>query len=104
LAQGDVGSPIDREAFAAFNLPLDDVPADTPLEIWPENAPTVIVFSAMSTQWSKSGFSGRLEGLRYDALPVVMRYCGIPPSERSAVFFGVRLMERATMEVINGQY
>lgn len=52
----------------------------------------------MGTQWATAGMSGRPIGLRYEALPVVMRYCAIPPGDRADVFSGVRCMEQAALE------
>lgn len=36
-------------------------------------------------------------GLDYNALPVVMRYGGVPPDDRSMVFEEVRIMEDAAL-------
>lgn len=75
------------------------------LEIWPENLPAVQVFLQMRTQWVLGGMSGRRgrRGLCYESLPVVMRYAGIRKRQRAAAFAGVRIMEQAVMEVIDGQ-
>lgn len=64
---------------------------------------TVNVFNALDTQWVKNGFSGRLEGLRYESVPVVMSACAVPEDDRKTVFFGLRVMERAALETVNGQ-
>jgi hypothetical protein len=32
-----------------------------------------------------------------------MRYCAVPPADRAHVFHGLRTMERAALEVINGR-
>ncbi len=98
LARGDVGSRVNEEALAAFGLAVD---AGTTLGddvgIWPENWTTVEVFAAMSTQWNTAGMGG-VVGLRYEALPAVMRFCGVSPAERATVFHGLRVMEGAALE------
>jgi len=81
---------------------MDAAPAPQMLEIWPENLPAVQVFLQMRTQWVLGGMSGR-RGLCYESLPVVMRYAGIKKRQRAAAFAGVRIMEQAVMEVIDGQ-
>ena len=74
LAKGDVGSPINDEALAAFGLVhvADDEP-DHRIAVWPENMKTVEVFVAMFTQWQTAGMDGAPVGLRYESLPAVMR-------------------------------
>lgn len=71
------------------------------LEIWEENIMAVRIFGDMLTQWN-AGPSG-LVGLRYESLPVVMRYRGVPAAERAGVFDAVRVMERAALETIRGE-
>jgi hypothetical protein len=66
-----------------------------PVGVWPDNAPTIAVFIAMSTQW-RVGMAGAT-GLDYNALPVVMRMHGIPAADRSVVFEGIREMEDAAL-------
>ena len=101
---GDVGGRTDPEALAAFGLPDDfQTPADPGLEIWPENESAVQLFVAMGTQWAAPGMTGRPTGMRYEALPAVMRYCSIPAAEQPGAFAALRIMERAAMEAINGK-
>lgn len=87
--------------FTAFGLapPPEDDAADDDLHLWPENAATVEVFIAMSTQWVRD-FSGNVTGLRYEALPAVMRLCAIPRADHAPVFAGLRVMERAALDAI----
>lgn len=47
----------------------------------------------MNTQWTYA-FNGRPIGLRYEALPAVMRRLGVKPAEREAVENGVAVLER----------
>lgn len=71
-------------------------------ELWEENVPTVQLFDDMSTQWHM-GPGGRA-GLRYEALPFLMRLRGIAPAERSEIFNGLQVMERAALEAIHGDH
>lgn len=102
--QGDAGGQISEDtqgALAAFGLVhVGDVP-DRSIPVWPENWKTVEVFVAMGTQWNVASMGGAI-GLRYEALPAVMRYCGVATASRADVFAGLRSMERAALEVING--
>lgn len=66
------------------------------MEIWPEQEPTVAVFSAMLTQW-RVGAAGPT-GLDYAALPAVMGMMSVPDADRPDVFAGVRIMERAALQ------
>ncbi len=65
------------------------------VEIWPDNAVTVNVFIAMSTQW-RAGMGGAT-GLDYGVLPFVMRMMAVPPADRAEVFEGVRAMEDSAL-------
>lgn len=100
LVKGDTGSRIDDEvmqAAEAMGLQVDAASQQSGgLEVWPENESTVKVFIAMGTQWNV-GMAGAI-GLRYEALPVVMKLTNVPPAERASVFAGLRLMERAALE------
>lgn len=100
LVRGDTGSRIDDEvcqAAAAMGLEIEaDEQQSDGLEAWPENEQTIKAFIGMGTQWNV-GLSGVI-GLRYEALPIVMRLIGVPSAERGNVFAGLRIMERAAIE------
>ena len=64
-------------------------------EVWPENWDAVRVFSAMGTQWSYA-FNG-VVGLRYEALPFVLRALALPRSAWPEVFARLRAMESEFM-------
>ena len=53
-------------------------------ELWEENVPTVQIFDDMLTQWNV-GPRG-IVGLRYEALPVVIRMRNVPVANRAEVF------------------
>jgi hypothetical protein len=99
LIKGEGGRRFDDEALAAMGLMLEnDDAAAGAIEVWPGNEKTVEVFVAMMTQWNV-GMNGAT-GLRYEALPVVMRYARVPRADQSAVFGGLRVMEGAALEAM----
>lgn len=57
------------------------------------------MFVSMVTQWHFAGF-GPPVGLRYEALPVVMRACGLRQSDTARVFGPLRVLEQAALEEI----
>lgn len=70
-------------------------------EIWPENLNTVEVFLAMEKQWRVLVFpaSVRYMSLRYEALPIVLQGLGLEMSK--TLFFGLQVMEREALDVLN---
>lgn len=52
------------------------------------------------TQWNV-GPAGAV-GLRYEALPVMLRLRGVPPQRRAEVVAGLRTLERAALEAFRG--
>lgn len=101
LIKGDVGGRIDDEALAAFGLVMaGEHPVDA-IDVWPENEATVRIFIAMGTQWN-IGAMGCVTGLRYESLPAVLRFCGVPRQQHAAVFDGLRTMEHAAIGALNG--
>lgn len=73
----------------------DDVQED--VDIWPENELAVLVFLDLGTQW-RTGMNG-ITGLDYGAIPFVMDIRGVPPEARQDTFAGVKVMERAVLEL-----
>lgn len=69
--------------------------------MWLDNVPTVEVFCALGTQWN-TGMAG-LTGMRYEALPTVLRFMNVPRSEWSEIFQGLRTMERETLDQVRNQ-
>ena len=69
-----------------------------PTGVWPDNAASVNVFIAMSTQW-RAGMGGAT-GLDYSALPVVMRHAGIKRADQPAIFDDLRILEDAALETM----
>ena len=71
--------------------------------VWPENWPAVQVFMAMQTQWRRNAMTGRREGLIYEALDRVMRWCGVAPEAEADCFSRVGVMERTALGVWAGR-
>ncbi|SCX40451.1 DUF1799 domain-containing protein [Nitrosospira sp. Nsp1] len=87
------------DALTAFGLRwAGDVP-DCDCAVWQDNWAAVIVFKHMMTQWTMS-FSGPV-GLRYEALPVVLRLLEVPRKEWADLFPDLRLMESAALECMH---
>jgi len=78
---------------------LAAVIGDQCTELWQDNVTAVEVFVDMMTQWNV-GPAG-VVGMRYEALPVVLRLRGVPPADRPDVFRCLRVMERAAIEEMN---
>lgn len=70
---------------------------DSDVEIWPDNELAVLVFLDLGTQW-RHGMNG-ITGLDYCAIPVLMDLRGIAQEDRRDVFAGVKVMERAVLEL-----
>mgnify|MGYP000868665744 FL=1 len=68
--------------------------------MWPENWQALHVFRRMLTQWQVGGMGGYV-GLRYEALPVVMRVCDVKRSEWPEVVDCVQIMERKALQLMN---
>jgi hypothetical protein len=75
--------------------------AEGDLGLWPENEATVTVFMAMNTQWQVGGMGGVL-GLRYEALPTVLRLTQVPRADWPDVFSRLQVMEGEALRVMNG--
>jgi hypothetical protein len=91
-----------EDGLAGFGLVAEASAEPERLELWPENLPVVQAFSGMDSQWNVGGMGGII-GLRYEALPAVLRYLGIPRAEQAEVFSGIRIMEREALCVLNAK-
>lgn len=67
------------------------------LEVFEDNLLPARVFQRMGTQWTVD--SGAQIGLRYEALPIVMRYSKVKPEEEEQVFEDVQAMEDEAIRV-----
>lgn len=99
----EADGPIAEDELADFGLVWegDDTQAQD-CAVWPDNWQTVEVFDALSTQW-QGGFGG-ISGLRYEALPVVMRLLGVAQADRRDVFEGIRILEQETLKSIKPKH
>ena len=72
-------------------------------ELWPEHAPVMAVWLAMTTQWNiLSGMNGVIyQGLDYGVLPTVLRLLGAPRRDWPEMFVDLRTMESAALPVLN---
>lgn len=64
---------------------------ETAIDVFPENALALRLFSALQTQW-RIGMSGAT-GLDYSVLPVVEQRCGVGKKERRDTFHALQVME-----------
>lgn len=86
-------------------LGLDWVLEDAPdaVDVWPDVWPAVELFDALGTSWNVAP-TGRLIGLRYEVIPVVMDLHAIHGTDRRRdLFEDVRVMESAVRVMINEQ-
>ncbi len=75
------------------------MPKAEDFELYEDNAMSVDVFSAMSTQWRRE--NGEAVGLDYAPLETVMRLVGVPRRARRQTFHDVRALELETLAVIS---
>lgn len=57
----------------------------------------------MDTQWARNAMTGRREGLRYESLDRVMRWCAVAPEQEADCWQRVRVMEITALKVLNGR-
>lgn len=55
------------------------------------------VFEAMKTQWNVT--MGGVAGLRYEAIPVVLKMLGVAKASRARILHGLRVMEDEVLKV-----
>jgi hypothetical protein len=85
--------------LAAFGLEPDAPPVPESLGIWPDNWAAFSVFRRMLTQ-VQTGSMGGVTGLRYEALPFVMRICQVPRADQPDVMDCVQIMERHMLKLL----
>lgn len=89
--------PTEEEA-SAFGLTLEEA-SGPPVEVWPDNMPSVQVFLDLATQWSRAGMAGVRCGLNYAAIPPVFSIRGIPKKHWPGIFDDIRVMEDAVLSM-----
>lgn len=99
------GSP-DRsameEAARGFGLQIEWEGPPDETEVYPDHWVPLQVVHAMGTQWN-IGPSGRVVGLRYEALPVVLQLLPVPRGERPDVFATVRELEAELLSIVRSR-
>jgi hypothetical protein len=79
--------------LAVYGLVPSDV--EVTVEVWPDNADAVGLFSRLLTQWRVS-HAGPY-GLDYGCVPDVLRLMGFARSQWPALFDDLRVMEDAAL-------
>lgn len=92
---------IEQDA-AALGLRAEGLVEAADLEVWPEHWYAKEVAGAMGTQMNVAPMGGMI-GYRYEALPAVMRFVGVPAAERAHTFLCLRVIENETVRLINGR-
>ncbi len=87
--------PTETEA-SAIGLTLEEA-SGPPVEVWPDNMPSVEVFIDLMTQWRRAGMAGVRSGLDYAVLPAVFAIRGIPKKQQPTIFDDIRVMENAVL-------
>jgi len=85
--------------LAAFGLQPEQPLQVQQLGLWPENWQAFQVFRRMLTQLNVGAMGGVI-GLRYEALPMVMRVCQVPRADLTEVMDCVQLMERHMVQLL----
>lgn len=88
-----------EDDLAAFGLKPDAPIQVETLEVWDEHWDALRVASAMWTQMNVAGL-GWVMGYRYEALPTVMRYVGVPSARRAEVFADLQVIEGRLVKLI----
>lgn len=68
-------------------------------EVWPENWEIVQIFQLLDDAWRRNAYTGRTEGLRWEAAESVMRMMAV--GDTKAVFLGLKLMSAAALPLLN---
>jgi hypothetical protein len=101
----DTGSAVASEAeesvsdaLAAFGLMAEGpLEIDEPFYLWPENEPTFKLWTQVQTQWQVAGDGGGFTGLNYSGVQACMNLYGIRGKQRTELFVGLQVMERAAL-------
>lgn len=83
-------------------MPADAIaqPEEQLLPLWADNAAAVTLFGRCCTQWNYAGMGGVPTGLRYEALPFLMRLQGVPRDEQQELVDCLQIMEVHAMKVM----
>ncbi len=86
--------------MTAFGINPQGLDAPTEFPIWVENWNALQVFRRMLTQLHMAPMGGVI-GLRYEALPIVLRACQIPRVDLPELMDCLQLMERHMVKLLN---
>lgn len=89
--------PTEEEA-SRFGLTVEEA-SGPPVDVWPDNMPSVEVFADLMTQWRRAGMAGVRAGLDYAVLPAVFAIRGIPKKQQPELFDDIRVMENAVLNM-----
>ena len=84
----------DTSELAAFGLTVEDF-EDEAVQIWPDTAAALALFSRLGTQW-RIGMGGAT-GLDYTATLALLARQRLPQDEEDALFDDIRVMESAAL-------
>lgn len=86
--------------MAAFGLEPEQPLQHQTQGIWPDNWLAFNVFRRMLTQLNMGAMGGVI-GLRYEALPIVLRACQVPRADLPEVLDSLQVMERHMVRLLN---
>lgn len=69
------------------------------IECWPDNWLPFCLFAALETQWNVGSKS--VIGLRYEAIPGVLKEFGIKKKQRAEMRQCLRVMEKSALQLFN---
>lgn len=88
--------------MAAVGFTEDDYP-DEVVEVWPENLPAYVLFSALRTQWRAAGMAGVI-GLDYNTLFHKMDRMKLTDEEYLDLEEDVRIMEAEALATMHAKH
>lgn len=92
-----------REEAAAIGLTWEEVAGGPPIEVWPDNLQSVMVFDALGSQWLYAGMGGIPTGIVYASIEPVLRVADVPPENWKHVFEDIRVLESAALAEMHRQ-
>jgi len=93
-----VRAPTEDE-LAGTGFTLEDYADEEPVEIWPENMPSINLFFTLSTQWIMG--PGGATGLNYIPLFHRMDRMNLSEQDYEWMFDDIRVIEAAALTAMN---
>lgn len=91
-----------EEAARGFGLQIEWEGAPDETEVYPDHWRPLQVVQSMGTQWV-IGPTGRVVGLRYEALPIVFQMLQVPRGDRPEVFAVVQVLEAELLSIVRSR-